>query len=176
MLLFWWSIYYLSDPSRRAKFRFNHILLSIVVSAQTSDQLTRKTEISGHTRVTLCVCVCVCVCARGGFKGDICPQCVSMVPSENKLIRWSGSEGENVKKGVHRQISLRLNFPSGSSDKEMWGWSLSWKDPSEKETATQFSILAWRTPWTDEPEGLQSMGSQRVEHDWSDWVHTWWLN
>ena len=152
MPLFWWSIYYLSDASRRAKFRFNHILLSIVVSSQTSDQLTRKTEISAHTRVTVCVYVCVCVC--GGSKGNICPHCVSMVPPENKLTRWSGNEGETVKKGVHRQISLRLNFSSGASGKEMWGWSLSWKDPSKKETATQFSILAWRTPWTDEPEGL----------------------
>ena len=35
----------------------------------------------------------------------------------------------------------------------------------EKETATQSSILAWRTPWTEEPNGLQSTGSQRVGHN-----------
>ena len=35
----------------------------------------------------------------------------------------------------------------------------------EQEMATQSSILAWRTPWTEEPGGLQSMGSQRVGHD-----------
>ena len=34
--------------------------------------------------------------------------------------------------------------------------------------ATHFSILAWRIPWTEEPDGLQSMGSQRVGHDCSD--------
>ena len=34
--------------------------------------------------------------------------------------------------------------------------------------ATHSSILAWRIPWTEEPGGLQSMGSQRVRHDWSD--------
>ena len=33
---------------------------------------------------------------------------------------------------------------------------------------THSSILAWEIPWTEEPGGLQSMGSQRIEHDWSD--------
>ena len=33
--------------------------------------------------------------------------------------------------------------------------------------ATRFSILAWKSPWTEEPDGLQSMGSQRVRHDLS---------
>ena len=37
--------------------------------------------------------------------------------------------------------------------------------------ATHSSILAWRIPWTEEPGGLQSMGSQRVRHDCSDLVH-----
>ena len=36
----------------------------------------------------------------------------------------------------------------------------------EKEMATHFSILTWRIPWTEEPGGLWSMGSQRVRHDW----------
>ena len=36
----------------------------------------------------------------------------------------------------------------------------------EKETATHSSIHAWKIPWTEEPGGLQSMGSQRVGHDW----------
>ena len=35
----------------------------------------------------------------------------------------------------------------------------------EKEMATHSSILAWRIPWTEEPGGLQSMGSQRIGHD-----------
>ena len=43
--------------------------------------------------------------------------------------------------------------------------SLVWEDPLEKERATHSSILAWRIPWTEEPGGLQSMGSQRVGHD-----------
>ena len=41
----------------------------------------------------------------------------------------------------------------------------SWEDPLEKEMATHSSILAWKIPWTEEPDGLQSMGSQSVIHD-----------
>ena len=43
--------------------------------------------------------------------------------------------------------------------------SLSGEDALEKEMATHSSIFAWRIPWTEEPGGLQSMGSQRVQHD-----------
>ena len=43
--------------------------------------------------------------------------------------------------------------------------SLSREDLLEKEMSTPSSILAWKIPWTEEPGGLQSMGSQRVGHD-----------
>ena len=42
---------------------------------------------------------------------------------------------------------------------------LSWEDSLEKGMATHSSILVWRIPWTEEPGGLQSMGSQRVGYD-----------
>ena len=48
---------------------------------------------------------------------------------------------------------------------ETWVWSLGWEFPLEMEMSTHSSILAWRIPWTEEPGGLQSMGSQRVGHD-----------
>ena len=48
---------------------------------------------------------------------------------------------------------------------EMWVQSLGWEDPLEKGIATHSSTLAWRIPWTEEPGGLQSMGSQRVGHN-----------
>ena len=48
---------------------------------------------------------------------------------------------------------------------ENWVRSLGQKDPLEKEMATNSTLPAWRIPWTDEPGGLQSMGSQRVRHD-----------
>ena len=47
-----------------------------------------------------------------------------------------------------------------------WVWSLGWEDPLGEGMATHSSILAWRIPWTEEPVGLQSMGSQRVRQDW----------
>ena len=43
--------------------------------------------------------------------------------------------------------------------------SLSQEDPLEKEMANHSSVLAWEIPWTEEPDGLQSMGSQRVGWD-----------
>ena len=48
---------------------------------------------------------------------------------------------------------------------ETWVQSPTWEDPLEKGMATHSSILAWRIPWTEEPGGLQSMGSLRVRHD-----------
>ena len=64
-----------------------------------------------------------------------------------------------------------MGFPGGSVVKnlpavqEMQVQSLGQEDPLEKEMATHCSILAWRIPWTEEPGGLQSTGSQRVGHD-----------
>ena len=52
-----------------------------------------------------------------------------------------------------------------SAMREIWVQSLGWEDPLEKEMATQSNILAWKIPWTEEPGGLQSMGSQIVGHD-----------
>ena len=48
-----------------------------------------------------------------------------------------------------------------------WVWSLGREYPLEKGMTTHSSILAWRIPWTEEPSKLQSIGSQRVRHDWA---------
>jgi len=42
-------------------------------------------------------------------------------------------------------------------------WSLGWGDALEKEIATHSNILAWETPWTEEPGGLQFVGSQKLD-------------
>ena len=61
-----------------------------------------------------------------------------------------------------------MGFPGGSNSKESacnvetWVQSLGWEDPLEEEMAIHSSILAWRIPWTEEPGGLQTRGSQRV--------------
>ena len=52
-----------------------------------------------------------------------------------------------------------------STMRETWVRSLGQEDPLEKEMAIHSSTLAWKIPWTEEPDRLQSMGSQRVRHN-----------
>ena len=65
-----------------------------------------------------------------------------------------------------------LGFSGGSEVKnpsamwDTWLWPLGWEDLLEKRIATHSSIQVWRISWTEEPGRLQSMGSQRVRHDW----------
>ena len=51
--------------------------------------------------------------------------------------------------------------------RETWVWSLGQEDPLEKEMAMHSSTLAWKIPWTQKPGGPQSMGSQRIRHNWA---------
>ena len=48
---------------------------------------------------------------------------------------------------------------------ETWILSLDWEDPLEEGLATHSSTLAWRIPWSEEPDRLQSVGSQNIRHD-----------
>ena len=57
------------------------------------------------------------------------------------------------------------NLPAMQETQKAQVRFLSWKEPLEEEMATYSSILAWKIPWTEEPGGLQSMGSQRVGHN-----------
>ena len=61
--------------------------------------------------------------------------------------------------------SAVMNPLARQEPQETWVRSLSQEDPLEGGMATYSSVLAWRIPWTEEPGGLQSMGSQRVRHD-----------
>ena len=56
-------------------------------------------------------------------------------------------------------------YNTGDAMQEMWVRSLSREDPLEEEMATHSSIRAWEIPLTEEPGGLQSIGSRRVGHD-----------
>ena len=72
-------------------------------------------------------------------------------------------------------------FPGGSDGRESacwetWVWSLGWEDPLEKGMATHSNTLAWRTPWTQEPSGLQSMGSQRIRHGYFLYLLSNWAS
>ena len=57
------------------------------------------------------------------------------------------------------------NPPAMPETQETWVRSLGWEHPLKEEMATHSSILARKIPWTEEPGGLQSIGSQRVEHN-----------
>ena len=61
--------------------------------------------------------------------------------------------------------SVVKNPPAMQEPQETWVRSLGLENPLEEGMATHSSILSWRIPWTEEPGGLQSIGSQRVEHD-----------
>ena len=65
-----------------------------------------------------------------------------------------------------RRASLKAQLVKNSPVmQETLAQFLGWEGPLEKEMATHSSILAWRIPWTEEPGGLQYMGSQRVGHE-----------
>ena len=86
-------------------------------------------------------------------------QCVKIrmefsVQSKSKLLQkqfWASLVAQRLKRLPAMQ--------------KTWVRSLGREDPLEKEMATHSSIPAWRIPWTEEPHGLQSTGSQRVGHD-----------
>ena len=67
-------------------------------------------------------------------------------------------------------MCIHQGFPCSSVGKESacsaktWVQFLGREDPLEKEMATHSSILAWKIPWTEEPGGLQSMGSLKARH------------
>ena len=71
-------------------------------------------------------------------------------------------------KGVSTPWWLRVEMVKNlPTMQEIWVRSLGQEDPLEKGMATHSGILAWRIPWTEEPGGLQPMGSQRGRHDWA---------
>ena len=68
-------------------------------------------------------------------------------------------------------MALVVKSPPGNAEGMRLGvlfWSLSWEDPLEKGMTSHSSILAWKISWTEKPVRLQSIGSQRVGHDWGD--------
>ena len=72
----------------------------------------------------------------------------------------------HVDRLISSQVVLVVkDLPASAETQEMGVRSLGREDPLEKEMATHSSILAWRIPWTVEPDRLQSKGSQRVGHD-----------
>ena len=58
------------------------------------------------------------------------------------------------------------NPPAMQETQEMQVQFLGWEDPLEEEMTAHSNILAWKIPWTEEPDRLESQGSQRVGHNW----------
>ena len=93
------------------------------------------------------------------------------------LTSWISSGHTVGSASLHWLAQIVKNLPA------MWETqirSLGQEDLLEKEMATHSSILAWRIPWTEEPGGLQSKGSQRVGHKWAinntqEETEVWWL-
>ena len=114
------------------------------------------------------------------------------MPPTPKFIYWSADPqevqnfslfgGENFKEVIKLNETIRISpnpgsFPEAHTVKnlpamqEIRVWSLGWEVPLEKGMAIHSSILAWRIPWTEKPGGLQSMGLQRVGHNWATNTH-----
>ena len=86
---------------------------------------------------------------------------MSLVCRDSALI----SQAPNVFRIVSGASLVAQTVKNLPAVQETWVRSLGLGDPLEEGMATHFSILAWRIPWTEEPGGLQSMGSQRVGHN-----------
>ena len=78
------------------------------------------------------------------------------------------SIGYQKHNGVSWELLVLKNPPTNPGDMRDMVPFLGQEDPLEEGMATHSSILAWRIPWSKESGGLQSIGSQRVRHDWSD--------
>ena len=120
----------------------------------------------------------------GVFKTEACKTRLHI----NELMKMWSEAHRNLMPLEKREMQTqtdRGSFPGGSVEQsaamqeaqKMWVWSLGQEDPLEKEMATPSSTLAWKIPWTEKPGRLQSMGSQRVGHDWptslSFFLNTW---
>ena len=92
-------------------------------------------------------------------------------------VAHPGSAHDSLARINYDCLTCRMGFPGGASGKEpacqckickrLQVRSLGQEDALEESMVTHSSILAWGTPWTEEPCGLQSLGSHRVRHDWS---------
>ena len=112
----------------------------------------------------LCPTICnLMVCSLPGFSGQGVLQARKLEWVAIPFSRaWSNLDLPHC-----RQILYHLSHQESACDVGDPVPSLGWEDPLEKGMATHSSFLAWRIPWTEDPGGLQSMGSQRGGHDWA---------
>ena len=137
-------------------FSFNpHNQLRVVVLLFSSDRWRSWGSESGSDlpKVTLKQCSCL---------HSSCSEVIYL--SSLLFLIWPPAQMERA-----FLVARRKDLPAMQKQpQETWVRSLGWEDPLEEEMATHSSILAWRVPRMEESGGLQSTGSQRVRHDWSD--------
>ena len=99
-------------------------------------------------------------------------QCHSLISSHPRLLPQSPKDCSLLLSCIRGLPYIYIwDFPIAQMVKnllamqETWVQSLGQEDPLEEKMAIHSSILAWRIPWTEEPGGLQSMGSQKARHD-----------
>ena len=91
----------------------------------------------------------------------------SMGSQSRTWLKWLSSSSSSLQINCTEASLIAQSVKNMPAMQETWVRSLGQEDPLEKEMATGSSILAWKIPWTVEPGGLQSTGSQRVGHDWA---------
>ena len=84
---------------------------------------------------------------------------------EESPLSFSLTESTDERRGASAVLMVAQMVKNGPAMWETLVRSRGLEDPPEKGIATHSSILIWRIPWTEEPGGLQSMGSQRVRHN-----------
>jgi len=110
----------------------------------------------------------VCVCVHTHTKLlQLCPTFCNSVDQTMKLKDACSLEEKLWQTyTVYRASLLAQMVKRLPVMRETCVWSLGQEDPLEKEMATHSSTLAWKIPWTEEPGRIQSMGLQRVIHNW----------
>ena len=95
-----------------------------------------------------------------------------------QCLWWQKNQGPEFFSWLWPSVGRLVGLPDSSAgkestcnagdrrEKEKRVQSLGQEDPLREEMATHSIILAWKIPWTEEPGGLQSKGSQRIRHDW----------
>ena len=95
---------------------------------------------------------------------------------ENGTAIWQDYAGSLKEVFVELPCVLRI-FPGRAVVKNLHANAGDVRDagliPQSGRSSAHSNILAWRIPWTEEPDGLQSMGSHRIGRDWSNWAHTY---
>ena len=76
---------------------------------------------------------------------------------------WGRKESDTTERLNCIPVAQSVNRLSAMQEAQLR--FLGWEDPLEKEMATHSSTLAWKIPWMEKPDRLQSMGSQRIRHD-----------